>query len=147
MYFAKVSIHKSETYTHARTDGRTHDFRGQGETFVLWYPPHPATTQPTPPRPVLHLTHPIINPVSPTTHSSNASVLRGDTISRNSGQNKRAMRTCQKYFLPRGSPVSFGSSGCGDRGFRTSGTSESETHPKTEPHPLGSFREAIYHPA
>ena len=38
-------------------------------------PPHPAP----PPAPCLHLTHPVFNPVSPTTHSLNASVARGDT--------------------------------------------------------------------
>ena len=46
------------------------------------------TTAPAPPRPAppplrgpcLHLTHKVFNPLSPTTHSLNASVARGDTI-------------------------------------------------------------------
>ena len=45
-------------------------------------PPSPAPPHFTPPRPApcLHLTHPVFNPMSPTTHSLNASVARGDTI-------------------------------------------------------------------
>ena len=40
-------------------------------------PPRPALPRPVP---CLHLTNPVFNPVSPTTHSSNASVARGDTF-------------------------------------------------------------------
>ena len=40
-------------------------------------PPRP--TPPCLPAPCLHTTHPVFNPVLPTTHSSNASATRGDT--------------------------------------------------------------------
>ena len=44
-------------------------------------PPHHPTPSHAPPHPApcLHITHPVFNQVSPTTHSSNASVARGDT--------------------------------------------------------------------
>ena len=43
--------------------------------YTIVPPPRPA-----PLAPYLHLTHPVFNPVSPTAHSLNASVARGDTI-------------------------------------------------------------------
>ena len=43
-------------------------------------PPHPASLYPAP---CLHLTEPVFNPVTPTTHSPNASVASGDTKRRN----------------------------------------------------------------
>ena len=51
------------------TQTRRAEIPGLRETFVPLYPP---------PAPCLHLTHPVFNPVSPTTHSLNASVARGD---------------------------------------------------------------------
>ena len=46
--------------------------------------------------PCLSLAHPVLNPVSPTTYSSNASVARGDTKSRKS---VTQYNTLENYLL------------------------------------------------
>ena len=78
-----VSIHtcnlECAAVNHCRnnqTQTQTHTDPGAKSDIFTMTPPPPRPA----PAPYLHLTHPLFNPVSPTTHSFNASVARGDTI-------------------------------------------------------------------
>ena len=90
-----------------RTGRNEHGLRDPTGNYGLSCSINTSKKTPARPAPFLHLTHPVFNPVSPTTPSLNASVARGDTIRRGGGKQGTANehRRAKRWCRPKGTRI------------------------------------------